>query len=186
MQKMHGRDGRHGRHREAAAHLLASTRGRILLRLCRGRYTVADLAAHVGLTDNAVRAQLQRLQRDGMVSQAGARRGTRKPHVEYQLTTRARELFPRAYEPALRRLVDVLTDRLPPRVARDLLLRAGRALLNEHVGELNGRNPGQRLAKAMTRLNGNGLGIEATKEAGKITVRSCGCPLASVTAAHPE
>jgi predicted ArsR family transcriptional regulator len=147
---------------------------------------VAEVAAQLGVTDNAVRAQLQRLQRDGLARRAGSRRGVSKPHAEYELTVRGRELFPRAYEPVLDKLVDVLTERLPKRLARDLILRTGRRLLSEHLQELHGRNPRQRLAEIISKLDGSSLGVELTEGSGKTIVRSCSCPLTSLTAAHPE
>src|SRR5687768_3987985 len=111
-----------------ARRFLGTTQGRILVLLCRGRRTVTELAEHLGLTDNAVRAQLHRLQRDGLARLAGSRRGVRRPHADYELTSKARELFPKAYEPLLQNVVDVLEDQLPQSVARDLLLRAARQL----------------------------------------------------------
>src|SRR5688500_5797183 len=93
--------------------LFGNTRGKVLLLLCRGPRTVNELMEELGVTDNAVRAHLSNLQDDGLVRQVGLRPGTRKPHVDYELTPKARELFPRAHEPVLRTLVDVLEERLP-------------------------------------------------------------------------
>src|SRR5881398_826577 len=45
-----------------------STRGRIVLLLRASEKTVNDLAAHLQLTDNAVRAHLLSLERDGLVT----------------------------------------------------------------------------------------------------------------------
>ena len=58
--------------------LLASTRGRILALLRAENRTVNDLAAILKLTDNAVRAHLVSLERDGLIQQHGTRRGTRE------------------------------------------------------------------------------------------------------------
>ena len=55
--------------------LLASTRGRILALLRDEHRTVNDLSAALHLTDNAVRAHLLSLERDGLVQQRGMRRG---------------------------------------------------------------------------------------------------------------
>jgi predicted ArsR family transcriptional regulator len=117
---------------------------------------------------------------------AGSRRGARKPHVEYELTSDARELFPKAYEPVLLKVMDVLTEKLPQRVAHDLLLQAARRLVKDYLGQLRGRTVRKRLAEFMHRLNGSSLGIDIHEAAGKTLVRSCSCPLASVTAVHPE
>ena len=76
--------------------LLTSTRGQIILLLREKPRTVLELAEAVGLTDNAVRAHLATLERDGLVHQrGGARAGFRKPHFSYELTTEADERFPK-------------------------------------------------------------------------------------------
>ena len=51
-----------------------STRGRIVALLRRGRRSVDELAVDLGITDNAVRAQLSSLARDGVIVDMGARR----------------------------------------------------------------------------------------------------------------
>jgi predicted ArsR family transcriptional regulator len=165
---------------------LGTTRGKILVLLCRRHHTVAELAAELGVTRNAVRAQLDRFQRDGLVSKAGSRQGVRKPHVEYELTARARQMFPKAYEPVLRKLVDVLTRRLSKAVVRKLFRESARQLFDDYLGELRTRTPRERLAEIMTKLHGSSFGIELAEQPGKAVIRSCGCPLASVTASHPE
>src|SRR5262245_6774408 len=104
--------------------LFGTTRGKMLVLICYGHRTVVELAADVGLTRNAVRAQLQRLERDGIASKRRLRPSVRRPHVEYELTPNARRLFPRAYEPVLRNVVDVLTRRLPAKTWHNLLSEA--------------------------------------------------------------
>src|SRR5437764_4119252 len=89
-----------------------STRGRIVLLLRGASSTVNDLAAALGLTDNAVRSHLTALERDGLVRPSGTRRGTRKPAVTYALSPEAEQLFPKEYGPILRNLLDELKDRL--------------------------------------------------------------------------
>lgn len=180
MSRTNGRG--HNRNRR----LFDTTKGKVLVMLCRDRLTVVELADRLSLTDKAVRAQLQRLERDGFVAKAGLRPGVRKPHVEYALTAEALKLFPRAYEPVLVRIVNVLSDRLRAGAARRLLLDAGRQLLEQQLGELHGRSPRQRLTETMEKLNGWNLGIDVTEQPGKTIVRSCSCPIASVIAVHPE
>src|SRR5947209_5108632 len=95
---------------------LESTRGRIVLLLRRGGRTVNELAAALGLTDNAVRTHLTALERDGLVHQSGTRPGTRKPNTTYDLVPEAeQQLFPKMYGPILRHLLDVLAERLSAR-----------------------------------------------------------------------
>src|SRR5687767_4210493 len=91
----------------------ASTRGRVTALLRHGDRTVEELAQPLGLTDNAVRAHLATLERDGLVRQAGLRRGTSKPAYAYALTPAPERLFPKAYGTLLRMLLDVHSERLP-------------------------------------------------------------------------
>ena len=77
--------------------LLESTRGQILELLRTKARTVNELADALRLTDNAVRAHLLSLERDGLVSQAGKQPGFRKPHATYALTADAEQIFPKAY-----------------------------------------------------------------------------------------
>ena len=88
-----------------------STRGRVVSHLRRRRHTVEELAQELELTDNAIRAHLATLERDGIVRQQGVRRGAGKPSYDYDLTPDAEALFPKAYEPVLRELIGAIEDR---------------------------------------------------------------------------
>src|ERR671914_2397833 len=91
-----------------------STRGQIVTLLRRSGRTVEELAHSQGLTANGVRAHLAVLERDGIVRQRGSVRrggsGGGKPAYIYELTPQAEDLFPKAYELVLRRLLDVLSE----------------------------------------------------------------------------
>src|SRR5690242_3667255 len=89
---------------------LASTKGRIVSLLRGVGGTVNDLADALALTDNAVRAQLTALERDGLVRKRGIRRGLRKPHQEYELTPEAEQLFPKPYAAVLSELLSTLKE----------------------------------------------------------------------------
>src|SRR5437762_8458830 len=91
--------------------LLASTRGRILTLLRVENRTVNELAAALDLTDNAVRAHLLSLERDGLVHQRGSRPGTRKPHTAYALSIEAEHVFPKAYGLLLNHLLNATSTR---------------------------------------------------------------------------
>jgi predicted ArsR family transcriptional regulator len=166
--------------------VFGATKGRILVLLCKGRHTVAELAALLEVTDNTVRAQLQRLERDGLVLRAGSRQGIRRPHAEYQLSSEALKFFPRAYEPLLKNLVDVLKDQFAAGKFRQVFVEAGTRLLRGHFHDLRASEPRERLAETMRKLNGSSFGLEIIQYPDNTVIRSCSCPLASVTATHPE
>ncbi len=63
-----------------------STRGQVVSHLRSGVSLVEELAQLLGLTNNAVRAHLATLERDGLIKRNGIIRGLRKPHFAYKLT----------------------------------------------------------------------------------------------------
>jgi predicted ArsR family transcriptional regulator len=92
-----------------------SSRGKVVTLLRRADRTVEELAQELDLTDNGVRVHLATLERDGIVRQRGSKRhgsGGGKPAYIYELTPEAEELFPKAYEPVLSQLLDVLAVQL--------------------------------------------------------------------------
>src|SRR5919106_4073592 len=110
-----------------------STRGRIVSLMRDGSSTVNELASQLELTDNAVRAHLLTLERDGLVRQSGVQRGPRKPHYSYELTPEAERLFPKAYDALLNQLITALKGRLPPGALEDVLREVGRSLAARHA-----------------------------------------------------
>src|SRR5256885_4604449 len=108
-----------------------STRGRVVALLRRGDRSVEELAQALGLTDNAVRAQLVLLEREGVVRSVGIRRdgAVGKPATLYGVAPTATSLFSSAYAPMLSALLAVLGERLPPRQLVALLRDAGRRLV---------------------------------------------------------
>jgi predicted ArsR family transcriptional regulator len=163
---------------------LASTRGRIVALLRRASRTVDELARALGLTDNAVRAHLATLERDGLVQQRGVRRGGGKPAYAYELTPDAERLFPKAYGQVLRQLLDVLSERTAPEELEELLRAAGRRLVAGRpvpAGDLPAR---VELARAaLTELGGL---AEVEEGDGTLVIRGYSCPLAAAVPGHPE
>jgi predicted ArsR family transcriptional regulator len=164
-----------------------STRGRIVTLLRRSGRTVEDLARALDLTDNGVRAHLAILERDGIVRQRGSVRrssGGGKPAYIYELTQEAEDLFPKAYEPVLRRLLDILSNQLGPEEAEALLRSVGRRLAEEHSTRADGAHA--RLEVAVDVLNELGGLAELEERDGAVVIRGYSCPLAGVTPDHPE
>jgi len=163
-----------------------STRGRIV-RLLRGSAsTVNALAGALELTDNAVRAHLVSLERDGLVRQSGMQKGSRKPHFAYELTPDAERLFPKAYDLLLNRLLGVLKSQLPAEAVTALLTDVGRSLAPADAGDDVGENVDRRLERALVELEALGGSAEIVREDGATSIRSHGCPLGAAVAEHPE
>src|SRR6266516_2649543 len=108
-----------------------STRGRIITLLRRSSRTVDELAQALSLTDNAVRAHLAALERDGLVQQHSERRGSRKPSAVFDLTPAAEDLFPKAYGQLLDQFLEVLEERMTPEEVETLLGEVGQRMAAE-------------------------------------------------------
>ena len=167
--------------------LLSSTRGRILALLRDEQRTVNELAAALKLTDNAVRAHLLSLERDGLVQQYGTRRGTRKPHAAFGLSTEAEHIFPKAYGPLLNHFVTAVSERMDPRGLCAAMREVGRAVARDHLSRVKGRSRRDRIKVALEMLNDLGGSSRFEESGGKQFIHGRnGCPLAAVTASHPE
>ena len=163
-----------------------STRGRVV-GLLRGKSgTVIELAEALGLTDNAVRAHLLSLERDGLVRQSGVQRGARKPHNAYELTSEAERLFPKAYDALLNQLITTLKGRLPPSAIEDVLREVGRSLAARHTSDGGADDLESRVQNAVEILKAIGGTPSLERDGGRLVIRSGGCPLAAAVAEHPE
>jgi predicted ArsR family transcriptional regulator len=166
-----------------------STRGRIVLLLRRQRATVTELAERLELTDNAVRAHLLALERDGLVRQSGIRRGRRKPHYAYELTPEAERLFPKAYDELLNELLSKLKGRISAEALGEALSEVGRSLAARWTREdssSEGASIEERARRVLEMIELLGGVAELRAEADGWVIDSRICPFAAVVSQHPE
>ncbi len=157
--------------------------------LRRTGYTVEELAQAVGLTDNGVRSHLAILERDGIVRQRGTVSrgggGGGKPAYVYELTPEAEALFPKAYGPVLRQLLDVMSERLGPEETEVLLRAVGSRIADERTVPADGFLR-TRLEAAVAVLDELGGLAELEQCDGTFVIRGYSCPLTGVIPGHPE
>ncbi|HJU69067.1 MAG TPA: ArsR family transcriptional regulator [Gemmatimonadaceae bacterium] len=166
---------------------LQTTRGKIVAALRRGAGTVEELARSLGLTDNAVRAHLSTLERDGLVRAEGVRRGpgAGKPATLYEVPRDVEPLFSRAYAPVLGALLDELAEQLPAERRVDVMRAVGRRLA-AGVGRPTGEPLEARAQAAVALLNALGGDAQLEEHEDRLVIRGCGCPLSAATSRRPE
>lgn len=168
------------------ARFMTSTRGRLLSLLRRQAHTVEELAQRLGLSDNAVRAHLATLERDGLVEQRGVRRdgGVGKPAYAYALAPAAEQLFPRPYAAVLDETLTALAERMPSAEIEALLRESGRRLARGYpagAGETRAR-----LDAAVAALNDLGGLAEVDESGAEPEICSYSCALAALVPGHAE
>src|SRR5512144_2580696 len=103
-------------------------RDRIVRRLLERRNTIEALASKLGVTENAVRAQIALLQREGIVEIQGAVKGTRRPAAVYGRRPGADIHFSKAYPVFLSQLVRALAQKLSQTEFRSVMRDLGKRL----------------------------------------------------------
>jgi predicted ArsR family transcriptional regulator len=154
-----------------------STRGKIVALLRRGARTVEELAAELGLTDNAVRLHLGTLERDGIVAAKGVRRGggVGKPATEYEIAAAAEPSFSEAYIPFLTTLLASVGEKLGSTELRALMRDVGKRLAAANPGIT--ADPQAQAQRASELLNALGGVTTVEKEGNRYAIKGCSCPL---------
>lgn len=163
-----------------------TTRGQIVALLRRGVGTVEELSVHLKVTDNAVRAHLATLERDGLVERRGFQRAARKPHFSYALTAEAEQLFPKAYSTLFNQLLAILKQTLSPRKLEVVLHKVAQALAVGNMPEEN-ETFENRAERALAALESLGGASNLQDEDGKLSINSItSCPFDVSVSKHPE
>lgn len=162
-----------------------STRGQIVMLLRMSSRTVNEIAERLKLTDNAIRAHLLTLERDGLVEQKGAIKGFRKPHYTYRLTDEARHLFPKPYAFVLNKLLAVLKGTLSRPVVFETLRGVGRELAGDSQSR-TGADLDERLDEVLKTLELLGGAAKVVRENGSVSIQSESCPFNEAVSEHAE
>ncbi len=174
-----------------------TARGRVIALLRRGEQSVEELARALEVTDNAVRAHLQVLERQGLVRQARVRHAgvVGKPPTVYEIAPEAEPLFSNAYPPVLHALLASLEHRLTGPALESLFRDVGRRLAEDHAKQAapsDGRSRKSasslesRVGVAAALLGALGGEVEVERTAEGFVVRGFACPLASAVRVQPK
>ena len=163
--------------------ILESTRGRVLTLLRRGSRTVNELAASLGLTDNAVRTHLSALERDGLIEQQGVRRAFGKPAYEYRLAESAEAFFPKAYATVMTAMMAKLREERGKEGLEEFLRAVGKDAGNAFGNEGPMRDKIEAAVKVLGDLGGL---ADVEEENDAFVIKGYSCPLSAVVRNNPE
>jgi len=157
------------------------SRERIVRLLLRDRKTIDELASSLGVTKNAVRAQIALLERDGMVEVQGEQKGNRRPAAVYGLCAGADTHFSQAYPAVLSGLVSTLAEQIKPKQLENVMRETGRRIADT-VPPLNG-TARERVDGAVRFLGTLGSIADVIEENGKLVIKGHGCPISKAVQA---
>ena len=161
---------------------VTGTRNRIVRLLRKLKCTVEDLSKEIGITENAIRAQIALLLREGLVEPVGEIKGTRKPALIYGPTRDVDLYFSTAYPSVLANLVDVLAAQMSRQEFRTVMKKLGQKLANSKPRPA--RNLRKRVKDAVKFYEALGGLTDIEEEGDKLIIKGHGCPLAEAVSAH--
>ena len=166
---------------------LETRRGRIAEILRRGPCTVEQLASELGVTPNAVRAQLAVMERDGLIRRGGLVRGPTRPSSVFESTAALEQLLSGAYIPLLTHLVRAFAGGLEPPRLHALMRKTGHSLALEVTrGQRVTGDLRTRMRRASTFLNEElGAVTHVVRRNGGLAIVGEGCPLSALTDKEP-
>ena len=146
-----------------------------------------EIAAALGLTDNAVRAHLATLERDGFVHADGVRRGRSvgKPATLFVLVPDAEAALSRAYAPLVRAMLGAIRRRLSSGRMRAVLREAGRRLADGHPSAEGPLRERALFGAAVLNELGGRATVEGPSGGNEFSIRGRGCPLSEAVREDP-
>jgi predicted ArsR family transcriptional regulator len=164
-----------------------TTRGRILESLKRnGGQTAAELAAEHGLTVNAVRQHLGRLEGDSLIEEGQARRGRTKPSAVYSVTHQGERLFPQRYDVLLNAVLHELKLEAGQAGVTDLFRKIGERSARKYADRFEGKDVAGRVGEITKILREQGVVADCGAESDGYVIREHNCPFKDTVAAHPQ
>jgi predicted ArsR family transcriptional regulator len=148
--------------------------------------TVNELARELQLTDNAIRAHLVVLERDGLVQLHGRRRSSGKPASTYILTAEAEALFPKAYAQILGLVLAQVLERHGVAELEQVLRTVGEELASDQLGRAAGATLDDRLQVAKQVWSQLGGLADVRREGPRCVLAELSCPFGDIVPRFPE
>ncbi|MNO88327.1 MarR family protein [compost metagenome] len=143
--------------------------------------SIDDLADVLVITRTAVRQHLSALERDGLVARGETRPTGRRPEQLYQLTSRAKELFPRQYQ----LLANLLIEEVAKIIGHDGLVALMRGLGRKMAADLEHETVDE--ARIVDHMNQAGYEAQVFfRSGGEREIVAHNCVFHHLAKAHPQ
>lgn len=150
----------------------------------RGRASIKDVAADLGVTASAVRLHLTQLQATGAVRADKVREGVGRPYYVYSVTPQAHDLFYKDYGDLARLLLQEVSETQGADGLQSVLRRVGDKLADLYRDQVGSQALADRIAAWADLLDQRGVAVEIEKTEDGFLLREYGCPYQNVAFAN--
>jgi predicted ArsR family transcriptional regulator len=155
--------------------------GRVLKAIqMRGKASIKDVAADLGVTASAVRLHLTQLQASGAIRTDKVREGVGRPYYVYSVTPQAHDLFYRDSGDLARMLLEEVSETEGPDALRAILGRVSARLASKYREQVPGQDLAERVRAWAELLDRRGLAVEIEATGKGYVLREYGCPYQNV------
>jgi predicted ArsR family transcriptional regulator len=146
----------------------------------RGRASIKDVAADLGVTASAVRLHLTQLQASGAIRSEKVREGVGRPYYVYSVTAQAHNLFYKDYGDLAKLLLEEMGQSQGPEALQGVLRRVGRRMAAIYSTQVEGQVLADRLAAWAELLDQRGIAVEIAQTSEGYVLQEYGCPYQNV------
>jgi len=172
-----------------AIEALSETRREILLYLKnRGGATIAELSAHLGISDEGTRQHLIHLEKNGWVVRCDARDGTGRsgrPASHYRVSGSGETFFPKQYGVLSTTLMDIVADLYGNTAIEAALTRMTDEKVHEWTTRLEGKSLQERVDMLRDYYREGDEFTSVSRENGSMAIVERNCPFLDVANAKP-
>lgn len=155
--------------------------GRVLKAIqLRGKASIKDVAADLGVTASAVRMHLAQLEASGAVRADKVREGVGRPYYVYSATPQAHNLFYKDYGDLTRILLEEVSATQGSDALQGVLRRVGDRLAGLYREQMWGQELADRVRAWAELLDHRGVSVEIEHTAEGYVLREYGCPYQNV------
>ena len=146
----------------------------------RGKASIKDVAADLGVTASAVRLHLTQLEARGVIQAEKVREGVGRPYYVYSVTPGAHSLFYKDYGELTRLLLAEVAQTQGPDALQGVLRRVGDRLAAIYRDQVWGQELADRVRSRAELLDQRGVAVEIEKTGQGYVLREYGCPYHNV------
>jgi predicted ArsR family transcriptional regulator len=155
--------------------------GRVLRAIqLRGRASIKDVAADLGVTTSAVRQQLAKLEASGVVRADKVRDGVGRPYHIYSATPQAHDLFYKDYGDLARLLMAEVARMQPLDAQEGVLSRVSTRLALLYRNQISGQKLSERVGAWTELLDHRGVPAELEESEEGYVLHEHGCPYQTI------